>query len=162
MFDVKYTDDGPIEEYKPHDVVIDNPRGDEHRRMYMFVTSPIIMPFPFTYPVTTIPDFESETMNSILLPLRDDQKLDFMWRLGNLLTDPISSPCVTIFYGPNSEEGRSVLALNITRVLGTGAKWTVVDLIGKGSKWPDAETVTELAKKRLVVCDECDNDEDMN
>ena len=67
-----------------------------------------------------------------------------------------------IFWGPTGEEGKSILALNISRIFGTGAMWTVTDLIGKKSKWPDAETVMELAEKRLIICDECDIEEDMH
>lgn len=161
-FMIKYMDGGPIVSYAPHEVVIENPRGDEFRRMYMFVTSPIIMSHPFECPVREMPDYEGEMLNSIMLPLRDDQKLDFLWRMGKALTDPIESPSVIIFWGPTGEEGKSVLALNISRIFGTGAKWTVTDLIGKTSKWPDAETVMELAEKRLIVCDECDIEDDMN
>lgn len=161
-FEVTYLDEGPIVEYRPHELVIENPRGDEHRRMYMFATSPIVMSFPFECPMRTVPDFEGEVMNAVLLPLRDDQKLDFLWRMGKALTDPIESPSVIILWGPTGEEGKSVLALNVSRIFGTGAKWTVTDLIGKSSKWPDAETVMELAEKRLVICDECDIEEDMN
>ncbi|POR30919.1 hypothetical protein TPAR_08904, partial [Tolypocladium paradoxum] len=68
-FDIEYTDGGPIITYKPHEIVIDNPRGAEHRRMYVFVTSPIIMSFPFECPMREIPDLESEMLNSILLPV---------------------------------------------------------------------------------------------
>ncbi|KAF4460194.1 cell division control 48 variant 1 [Fusarium albosuccineum] len=161
-FEIVYLDDGPIVKFEPHELVIDNNRGDEHRRMYMFVTSPIIMTFPFECPMQIIPDFESEILNSILLPLRDDQKLDFLWRMGKSLTDPVESPSVIIFWGPTGEEGKSVLALNISRIFGTGAKWTVTDLIGKPSKWPDSDTVMELAEKRLIICDECDIEDDMN
>ncbi|KAK5145851.1 hypothetical protein LTR04_001193 [Oleoguttula sp. CCFEE 6159] len=161
-FDVEFTDEGPVVSYKPHKTVIGNPRGDEHTRMYMFVTSPIVMPFPFPCPVKTVVDLEGEMLNQILLPLRDDQKLDFMWRIGNALTDPVRNPCVIIFYGAGGEEGKSVLATNISRVLGKGVEWTVTDLIGKDSKWPDARLVMKLAEKRLIVCDECGIDQDMN
>lgn len=56
----------------------ENLRGDERRRMYMLVTSRIIMFFCFPYPVKTVVDLGSEFLNFILLPLRDDQELDFM------------------------------------------------------------------------------------
>lgn len=59
-YKVTYADGGPIVVYKPHETVIENLRGDEHRRMYVFVTSPIAMPFPFECPVRTLPDFEGE------------------------------------------------------------------------------------------------------
>ncbi|KAH0829959.1 hypothetical protein FOPE_10630 [Fonsecaea pedrosoi] len=38
--------------------------------------------------------------NIFFLLLRDDQKLDFMWRIGNALTDPAMNPCVIIFLRP--------------------------------------------------------------
>jgi len=161
-FEVKYLDDGPVVYYSPHATVIPNPRGDEHRRMYMFVISPIVMSFPFRLPKTMTVDLEGEILNQILLPLRDDQKLDFMWRIGNALTDPVKNPCVIIFYGATGEEGKSVLATNISRVLGKGVEWTVMDLIGKASKWPDGNTVMKLAEKRVVICDECGIEDDMN
>ena len=161
-FDVDFTPEGPIVSYRPHRTVIDNPRGDEFRRMYMFVTSPIVMPFPFPCPTKTVVDLEGEVLNEVLRPLRDDQKLDFMWRIGNALTDPVKNPCVIIFYGPSGEEGKSVLAINISRVLGKGVEWTVVDLIGKASKWPEASLVMKLAEKRVIVCDECGIEDDMN
>jgi hypothetical protein len=41
--------------------------------------------------------------------------------------------------------------MNVSRILGTSAKWTVTGLIGKSSKWPDAEEVMELAEKRVVA-----------
>lgn len=161
-FKVEYKDGGPIVVYTPHKTVIENPREDEYRRMYMFVISPIVMPFPFRLPKKTVVDFEGEVLNQILLPLTDDQKLDFMWRIGNALTDPVKNPCIIIFYGASGEEGKSVLATNISRVLGKGVEWTVTDLIGKNSKWPDAEQVMSLAEKRLIVCDECGIEEDFN
>ncbi|KAH9827501.1 cell division control protein 48, variant 1 [Teratosphaeria destructans] len=71
-FDVKYPDGGLVVSYAPYPVVIPNPRGEEHRRMYMFVTSPIVMPFLFRLPKKMTVDFEGEILNQILLPLRDD------------------------------------------------------------------------------------------
>lgn len=96
-----------------------------------------------------------------MLPLRDDQKLDFLWSIGRSLTDPVESPFVIIFWGPNCEEGKSLLAINIGRIFGSGAKWTVTDLIGKGPKWPDPDVVIDLDEQRLIICDECDVEEDM-
>jgi len=72
VFKVEYMEGGPIVSYRPHRTVIENLRGDEHRRMYMFVTSPMVMPFPFLCPKTTVIDMDSEVLNSILLPLRGD------------------------------------------------------------------------------------------
>ncbi|KAK6436906.1 hypothetical protein LTR95_006910 [Oleoguttula sp. CCFEE 5521] len=161
-FEVKHLEDGPIVVYSPHTTVIPNPRGDEYRRMYMFVTSPTVMSFPFRLPKRMVVDMEGDILNQIMLPLRDDQKLDFMWRIGNALTDPVKNPCVIIFYGASGEEGKSVLATNISRVLGKGVEWTVTDLIGKETKWPEAAIVMKLAEKRVIICDECGIEDDMN
>jgi len=38
-FTISYTDKGPIVKYKPHKTVIDNPRGNEHKRMYITLTN---------------------------------------------------------------------------------------------------------------------------
>ncbi len=65
----------PIVHYRPHRVVLEIPRGPEHRRIYMFVTQPIVMPFPFECPTKTVVDLDGEILNKILLPLRDDQQL---------------------------------------------------------------------------------------
>ena len=65
-------------------------------------------------------------------------------------------------HGASGEEGKSALGLNISRVLGTGARWTVTDLVGKSAKWPGDDTVRKLAEKRLIICDECDIEEDIN
>lgn len=161
-FKIDYMDEGPVVYYRPHKTIIENRRGDEHRRIYMFVTPPIIMLFPYPCPMKTVVDLESEVINSILLPLGDDQKIDFMWRIGNALTDLIKNPCVIVLYGPTGKEGKTVLSMNISRILGTGVEWTVTDLIGKASKWPESDTVIELAQKRIIMCDECAIDEDMN
>ena len=161
-FITTYKSRGPIVRYEPQKTVIENPRGNEHRRMYMFVTSPIIMPFPFMCPVKTVVDLEGTILNTVLLPLRDNQKLDFMWRVGNAITDPIKSPYVIIFYGASGEEGKTMLALNISHIIGTGVGWMVPDLIRKASKWPDTDMVMELLGKRLIVCDECGIKDDMN
>ncbi|KAH9827500.1 FAD-binding, type 2 [Teratosphaeria destructans] len=85
-----------------------------------------------------------------------------MWRIGNALTDLVRNPCLIVFYGASGEERKSVLATNISRVLEKGVEWTVTDLIRKTSKWPDAQTVMNLAEKRLIICDECGIEEDMN
>lgn len=71
------------------------------------------------------------------------------------------SPCLIIFYGASGEEGKSVLGINIGRVLGKGVEWTVTDLIGKNSKWPEASLVMRLAEKRPIVCDKCRIEEDI-
>lgn len=91
------------------------------------------MPFPFMCPVRTVVDPETEKLNSILLPLRDDQKLGLLWSFRSLLTEPIRNPCGMVFHSARG----GLLALNISRSLSTGAKWTVTDQIANVSKWPD-------------------------
>jgi hypothetical protein len=41
-FKVEYKDSGPIVTSKLHKAVVEKPRGDEYRRMYMFVMSLVI------------------------------------------------------------------------------------------------------------------------
>lgn len=55
-----------------------------------------------------------------------------------------------------------MLAMNIGRVLGNCAMWTVTDLIGKDALWPSPQIVMNLAGKRLVISSECDIEEGMN
>jgi hypothetical protein len=160
-FTVEHTEHGPIVIYKPHKTVIDNTRGPEHRRIYMFVTQPIVMPLPFECPTKTVVDLDGDIINKILLPLRDDQKLDFMWRMGKAFSDG-EAPSVIVLYGKTGHEGKSVLATNVSRILTTGVVWTIADLIGKKASWPKSDEVMRLADKRIIVCDECEIEEDFN
>lgn len=50
------------------------------------------------------------------------------------VTDPVKNPSVITFWGPVGVEGKTVLASNVSKILGTGGKWTVTDLIGKCSE----------------------------
>ena len=92
------------------------------------------MPFPNPGPARTLVGLEGDVLNQILFLLRDDQKLDFMWRIWNCLTDSAKSPYVIIFYGPGGEEEKSALATNINRVLGKGIQCTFTILTAKNSK----------------------------
>ena len=67
-FKVEYKGDGPVITYSPHKTVIENTRGDRYRRMYIFVTSPIVIPFSFRCPKRTVVDSEDEVLNEIILP----------------------------------------------------------------------------------------------
>ena len=164
LYEVEYIDGSPVVKYIPHPTVIESPpqRGPEHRRQYMFVTRPIPMPYPFHVPSKIFVDFEHPVLNQIMLPLRDDQKLDFAWRIGKAFQGENENPTVIIFYGKSGHEGKSVLATNISRVLTTGVVWTIDDLIGKVAEWPDAEDVMIYADKRIIICDEVKIDEDFN
>lgn len=154
-FMVRWEDFGPVVRYIPHEEVIENIRGPEHMRMYMFVRNPIIMPYPFACPHTFSVAMDDEVLNDILMPLRDYQKIDFMWRLGRMLTDGIDAqPVVMIFYGKDGHEGKSVLARKISKLLPGMSMWMTDDLIGSKSKWPTPDAVMNLCEKRLLICDE--------
>ena len=159
---VEYVPGGPVVTMDVHPTVIENPRGDEYRRTYMFVTSPLLIPFPFEVPRRITIDLDNEIIFEILKPLRDDQKRDFLWRLGKCLTDGEAWPTVIILYGKDGHEGKGEFGKNITRMLTNVCVWTTIDLVGKASKWPKAEEVMRLARKRIIFCDECNIDEGMN
>ncbi|KAM0186804.1 hypothetical protein ACHAPI_011490 [Fusarium lateritium] len=75
---------------------------------------------------------------------------------------PLDNPSMINFWGPNGEEGKSVLALNISRIFSTGAKRTVTDLIVKGSKWLDSDTIMKVAEKRRITRDGYNIKENIN
>src|SRR5579862_8778581 len=127
--------------------------------MYTFVTAPILIPFPFQIPRRIAVDLDNELVTEILRPLRDDQKRDFIWRLGRTISDTDRRPCVIILYGKDGHEGKGEFTKNITRLFASIAEWTTIDLIGRASKWPRGEIVMELASKRIIVCDECNIEE---
>ncbi|EON69083.1 hypothetical protein W97_08396 [Coniosporium apollinis CBS 100218] len=76
-----------------------------------------------------------------------------MWRIGKALTDPVKSPPVMVFYGATGHEGKSMLATNITRILGDAVRWLSKDLFGFKGARPEADMA--LCEKRILVCDEC-------
>lgn len=152
---VSWTDVGPIVRYIPHEEAIENIRGPEHMRMYMFVRNPIIMPYPFACPHTFQIAMDDPIINKVLKPFKDYQKIDFMWRIGRMLTDGINSqPVVMIFYGKDGHEGKSELAKTITKLLPGTSMWMTNDLIGVKSKWPEPDAVMNMCEKRLLICDE--------
>jgi hypothetical protein len=151
-FDIEYAEDGPIVRYTPHREVIQNPRGPEHTRTYMFVVTPIMMAHPYACPLTFKVNMQNMILNYILAPLRDDQKIDFMWRIAMSLTH--RRAFVIVFYGRDGHEGKGTLMENITRLLPGVITWMSDDLIGSTSKWPKEDVVVELCEKRILVCDE--------
>lgn len=153
---VRYGTEAAVVRFAEHQPVVENVRGPEYKRTYMFVTSPITMPHPYACPIEVTASFKDPIMNAILLPLRDDQKLDFMWRIGRAIVDPRVDPCVIVLYGPEGHEGKTTLAKNISRMLAETVAWMSEDLIGSTSKWPDSDTVMRLCEKRILICDECD------
>ena len=113
---VKYERSGPVVHFRPHRPMIENITGPEHTRMYMFIRTPIIMSYPFACPYQIAVDMSDMVINKILMPLTDEQKLDFLWRLSRVITDGIRQrPSVIIFYGPDGHEGKGTLATNIKR-----------------------------------------------
>ncbi|RYP50714.1 hypothetical protein DL768_003858 [Monosporascus sp. mg162] len=127
-----------------------------HTRMYTFVTSPTTMPYPFASPVKVPVSADDRVINSILKPLRGDQKLDFPYRMYRELVDLGVDPSVIVFYGPSGHEGKTTLAKNLTMLLVGAVTWPSDDLVGHKSKWPSADLVTKLCEKRVLTCDECE------
>lgn len=78
---------GLIITYRPHTTVILNSRGDVHRCRYEFITSSIIMLFPFPCPVKTMADLKGQVLTSMTLPLRDDTSAECSWTWTSGLTD---------------------------------------------------------------------------
>ena len=156
LFLCEYEEDGPTVHFRPHWPVI--PRGEQdamYDRILSFVTSPIILPNPSPIPYKVVIDFMDPIIQKILAPLRYDQKLDFLWRLGKALIDKVENPSVIVFYGRDGHEGKSELAKNISRIFADAVTWVTEDLFGKESKWPKADAVMELCQYRILVCDEC-------
>lgn len=152
---VTWHDFGPVVRYYPHEEAIDNIRGSEHARMYMFVRNPLVMPYPFVCPHTFNVRMDDPLLNKILKPFKDYQKLDFMWRIGRALTDGINSqPVVMVLYGRDGHEGKSELAKAISKLLPGTSMWMTDDLIGSKSGWPKPDAVMTLCEKRFLVCDE--------
>lgn len=109
--------DGPVVTMNIHRTIIDNLRGDEYRRIYIFVNSPFLIPFPFEIPRRIMINIDNEIMFEILKSFKDDQKRDFMWRIEKIFIDEERWPIVIIFYGKEGHEGKSEFSKNITRLL---------------------------------------------
>lgn len=158
MFRVEYKDEFCIVHYRPHPPVIG--RGNKHEtadRIGCFVVSPIAMPNPVYCPHMVKVDFNDPVINSIMAPLRDDQKLDFLWRMGKAFVDPEGS--VIVLYGKDGKEGKTKFITAITRMLTNAVEWVTEDLVGKVSEWPSPDTIMYLCDKKFLVCDECKIDE---
>lgn len=157
LFVSEWAGDGVlVVHYRPHYPVIASPNRDPmYDRIYCFVRSPVILTMPAACPYKIKVDLDDVVLNKILLPLRDDQKIDFMWRMGKALTDPTTNPSVIVFYGKVGHEGKTELAKSITRLFGDAVEWVSTDLFGSKSEWPDADLVMRLCQKRILICDEC-------
>ena len=156
MFVTEYTERTLIVHFFPHAAVIDSGGLDRmYERIFTFVTSPITFPNPVTIPTRVVIDSDDEIISKILLPLRYDQKLDFLWRIGKAVIDRVTNPSVIVFFGKEGHEGKTKLAEAITRILSNAVVWVNEDLFGSDSKWPNADTVMTLCQKRILICDEC-------
>ncbi|KAH0556446.1 hypothetical protein GP486_005639 [Trichoglossum hirsutum] len=134
---IECVNDEPVVVFDAHGEVIDNPRGPEYKRMYTFVTTPILMPHPFQIPRRITVDLDSGIIAEILRPLRDGQKRDFTWGLGRAISGTDRRPCVVILYGKDSHEGKGEFAKNIMKLFelkvaeggdrdGAAAKWIII------------------------------------
>lgn len=149
--------------FRPHWPVIDNKGIDPmYNRIYSFVVSPILFPNPVECPYMVRFDWEDEIINKILLPLRYDQRPDFLWRVGKAIINPTKSPSVIVFYGRYGHEGKTELAKMVTRLLSDSVEWVSEDLFGSKSTWPHPDTVMKLCEKRILICDECKIDDGFN
>lgn len=157
VFVIEWRGDGyVIVHYKPHMPVTNSGGRDVmYARIYCFVRSPIILPSPSTCPYRVPISFDDYIINKILMPLRDDQKLDFMFRIGRAYMDPIKDPSVMVLYGKIGHEGKTELAKAISRLMPDAVEWVSEDLFGSKSEWPKVDTVMELCAKRILICDEC-------
>lgn len=156
VFMCEYQKTGITVYYRPHTPLL--PRGtmDEmYDRILTFVVCPIILPSPSHCPFKVNIVESDDIIGRILLPLRPDQKIDFLWRLGRAVTDPIKGPSVIVMFGRSGHEGKTKLCETITKLLADAVEWVNEDLFGAASKWPDVDTVMELCEKRILVCDEC-------
>lgn len=148
---------GPVVRYIPHEEVIENIRGPEHMRMYTFVRNPVLMPYPFACPHTFTVSMDDPIINKVLKPFKDYQKIDFLWRMGRMLTDGLNSqPVVMILYGKDGHEGKSELAKTISKLLPGTSMWMTDDLVGSKSEWPKPDAVMSMCEKRLLICDEAE------
>lgn len=156
IFMCEYAETGPIVSYYPHWPVIENKGFDPmYNRIFSFVTCPIMFPNPVMIPSRVEVDADDEIISRILLPLRYDQKLDFMWRLGKAIIDKVTNPSVMVFFGRDGHEGKTKLADSISRMLSSAIEWVSEDLFGSESKWPKADVIMTLCEKRILICDEC-------
>lgn len=65
----------------------------------MFVVAPLILPLPSQVYLNTVVDLDNDVINDLLFPLNDEQKRDFLWRMGNMLLDPQRYPCTIAMFG---------------------------------------------------------------
>lgn len=156
VFKCDYTEEKITVHYRPHNIIIPRGNMDEmYDRILMFVISPITLPSPSQCPYRVDVDASDDVIGRILLPLRYDQKLDFLWRIGRLLVEPVRSPSVIVMFGRDGHEGKSAISKAVDRILADAVEWVSGDLFGSKSVWPDADTVMNLCQKRLLICDEC-------
>ncbi|RYP11921.1 hypothetical protein DL767_011213 [Monosporascus sp. MG133] len=161
-FSVEYGKKGPTVYYSQHKEVTQNSNRLQHMRMYTLVTSPITMPYLFASPVKVPVSADDRVANNILKPLRNDQKLDFTYRMYRELVDPGVDLSVIVFYGPSGREGKTTLAKNLTMLLAGAVMWSSDGLVGHKSKWPSADLVVKMCEKRVLVCDKCEIEDEFS
>ncbi|KAF2437657.1 hypothetical protein P171DRAFT_449861 [Karstenula rhodostoma CBS 690.94] len=95
----------------------------------MFVVTPVAMAHPYSCPLTFTFDMEDH----ILAPLRDDQKIDFMWRTAIALTH--KRAFVVVFYGRDGHEGKVCDEVKISDGLSYNniKQWTSNSLVLSGT-----------------------------
>jgi len=64
--------EGPIIIYKPYEIIIDNIRGNEHKKIYIFIIYFIIISFFFSYFIKTVVDYENDIFNKIIFLFRNN------------------------------------------------------------------------------------------
>ncbi|KAM3427778.1 hypothetical protein MY4824_009234 [Beauveria thailandica] len=94
---------------------------------------------PVLCPYRVVIDLDDTIINTIMAPLRDNQKLDLLWSMGKALVEPEGT--VMVFYGRDGKEGKTKLISSITSTFTNAVEWVSEDLVRKESKWPGPDTI---------------------
>ncbi|KAM3447866.1 hypothetical protein MY3296_008321 [Beauveria thailandica] len=108
---------------------------------------------PVLCPYRVVIDLDDTIINTIMAPLRDNQKLDLLWSMGKALVEPEGT--VMVFYGRDGKEGKTKQISSITSMFTNAVECVSEDLVRKESKWPGPDTIMYLCDKKFLVCDEC-------
>lgn len=118
IFICEYLDQKVIVHYRPYNIIIPKSNINEmYDRILMFIISPITLPSPSQCPYRININAADNVIGKILLPLRYNQKLDFLWRIGRLLIKTVKSPFVIVMFGRDGHEGKSAISKAIDRIL---------------------------------------------
>ena len=85
---VPFEEIGPVVTFTPLLYMVGNDKGIEYARIYMFVVSPIVMPYPYAISVRVGDNMSDKIINKFLEPLGEDQKilsLEFLDFVGMVL-----------------------------------------------------------------------------